>query len=84
MAPSVVPSIVSSWVNSDALDKLKENINTTSVLTVGTAAVAAYCLFEQLRFSWWRKGKDGSQLPGASSARRLGYQRCLLRTQVWV
>jgi hypothetical protein len=39
----------------------------TTVLAVGTAAVAGYCALEQLRFSWWKRGKDGKTLPGASN-----------------
>lgn len=35
-----------------------------SVLAWGTATVAGYCLYEQLRFMWARRGKDGKSLPG--------------------
>ncbi len=39
--------------------------STKTLLTVGSAAVAGYCLYEQLRFMWWRRQKDGQTLPGA-------------------
>lgn len=49
---------------ADLGSKVKEAVSTTSVLGLGAAALASYCLYEQLRFSSWKRTNDGKQLPG--------------------
>ncbi len=48
---------------------------TTALLTASSAALAGYCLYEQLRFTRWRRQKDGQALPGEGDQRCSGSSR---------
>uniref|UniRef100_A0A6T8Q4F7 sterol 22-desaturase n=1 Tax=Chlamydomonas leiostraca TaxID=1034604 RepID=A0A6T8Q4F7_9CHLO len=65
---SAVPTIVASA--ADGLTKLKDAVSGMSTggwVGLGVAAVAGYCVYEQMRFARWRRCKDGSKLPGPDS-----------------
>lgn len=58
----------SSLLNPEMLRELPTMLLQASPLqwlAVLAVAFVTYCIYEQMRFTWWRRQKDGSLVPGA-------------------
>lgn len=55
---------IAALFSPDSWSTTKGSPSTATLLACGSAALAGYCLYEQLRFAWWRRQKDGQVLPG--------------------
>lgn len=67
-ASPLLPSLSLESLRSTAGSVLSSPPSTTTVLAVGSVAIAGYCLYEQLCFSLWKRGKNGKVLPGPNLA----------------